>query len=1066
MSLIFWTAAKQELINLTFAQSLKSFRPNIPKHSFAPWSEFAVPPEPGAGDVVLVAGNKPLDTLRKAGIVHKGRTLNSLRETPIKRESGGHYLVTFDPALTQTEFDKKAVMDWDVRLAHRLMTTGGLKPVIGKYEWVGTFLPIIEKVEAKFAINGKPVDVTMDTETMGLYPWYPERDLVSISFTVEAGHSAVLYLHSSKTPVPIPNSGPSLFEQINWLLTSPKVKLRGANLKFDLVWIETKWGIHCTNFKFDTLLVGSILDENRSNSLNLHAKVYTSMGGYDDDLNSKYDKGKMEDIPLDDLLPYAGGDTDACHQVADTLRDELTEDHQLTRFYVKILHPAARAFEKIERNGIVVDVEKMHALREELRGVIKASTDRQLSLLPTMMRTKYRERIEEQIAQGKNPMLPSIVKEYFFSPRGLNLTPKEVTEKTKEPSLAKAHLRQFADNPDAKAMVAAMTEGDSASKTLSTFADGRFHPTFMLYKGDFNDEADNESGTNTGRLSAKDVAIQCMVGETVVTTSVGPVRLDAIVEVGGHGYKVLTHTGAWRNVIGVYRNGVRPVFRVRTVSGVEVICTGNHPILTRRGWVRTDLLEIGDACFVWKPERKETRALSGRLSEPRVSFLDRDEEQMFLYGEQGLCPLRREWNQLRSNVGEVRDVFERHGASPSGHVIGPFRQHERVFEGELPMGYANTTTVEQSYHEVYYAQRAYQDGSPVGEGCGHIAWDAALSAKCRSPYGSSIGVGEEADWTAFEEDHVVSVTYAGREETFDLTIEDCHSFVANGLVVHNTLPKKTTWAKKLRACYPAPKGKVCLSVDYSQGELKVVACVAPEPTMINAYLEGLDLHAVTGAKLAQVDVQEFLTWKDHTDTALAALFEKYRGNAKPANFGLLYGMSAEGFQAYAWAAYGLKITLEEATKMRDAFFKLYPGLLDYHDNQREIVRVSQMVRSPLGRIRHLPMIRSWDRFVKSKAERQAINSPIQSCLNDMMLWAVALIDDAYPNGEIEMVATIHDALIAYVPEQDHQLWAARIVEIMANLPLHEMGWIPPLQFTADAEAGPDLAHMKKLSFAA
>jgi DNA polymerase I-like protein with 3'-5' exonuclease and polymerase domains len=638
----------------------------------------------------------------------------------------------------------------------------------------------------------------MDTETMGLYPWYPDRDLVSISFTVEAGHSAVLYLHSSKMPVPIPNSGPSLFEQIKWLLTSPKVKLRGANLKFDLVWIETKWGIHCTNFKFDTLLVGSILDENRSNSLNLHAKVYTAMGGYDDELNSKYDKGKMEDIPLDDLLPYAGGDTDACHQVADTLRDELTEDHQLTRFYVKILHPAARAFEKIERNGIVVDVEKMHALREELRGVIKASTDRQLSLLPTMMRTKYRERIEEQIAQGKNPMLPSIVKEYFFSPRGLNLTPKEVTEKTKEPSLAKSHLRQFADNPDAKAMVAAMTEGDSASKTHSTFVDGflkhlrpdgRFHPTFMLYKGDFNDEADNESGTNTGRLSAKDVAIQ-------------------------------------------------------------------------------------------------------------------------------------------------------------------------------------------------------------------------------------------------------------------------------------TLPKKTTWAKKLRECYPAPKGKVCVSVDYSQGELKVVACVAPEPTMINAYLEGLDLHAVTGAKLAQVDVQEFLTWKDHTDTALAALFEKYRGNAKPANFGLLYGMSAEGFQAYAWAAYGLKITLEEATKMRDAFFELYPGLLDYHDNQREIVRVSQMVRSPLGRLRHLPMIRSWDRAVKSKAERQAINSPIQSCLNDMMLWAVALIDDAYPNGEIEMVATIHDALIAYVPEQDHQLWAARIVEIMANLPLHEMGWIPPLKFTADAEAGPDLAHMSKLKLAA
>jgi hypothetical protein len=88
----------------------------------------------------------------------------------------------------------------------------------------------------------------------------------------------------------------NLFDQITWLLTSPKVKLRGANLKFDLIWIAVKWGIECTNFKFDTLLVGTILDENRSNSLNLHAKVYTTIGGYDDSFNKTQDKGKMDKI--------------------------------------------------------------------------------------------------------------------------------------------------------------------------------------------------------------------------------------------------------------------------------------------------------------------------------------------------------------------------------------------------------------------------------------------------------------------------------------------------------------------------------------------------------------------------------------------------------------------------------------------------------------------------------------------------------------------------------------------------------------------------------------------------
>jgi hypothetical protein len=84
----------------------------------------------------------------------------------------------------------------------------------------------------------------------------------------------------------------------------------------------------------------------------------------------------------------------------------------------------------------------------------------------------------------------------------------------------------------------------------------------------------------------------------------------------------------------------------------------------------------------------------------------------------------------------------------------------------------------------------------------------------------------------------------------------------------------------------------------------------------------------------------------------------------------------------------------------------------------------------------------------------------------MLVWAIALIGDAYPNGEIEIVAMIHDAIIAYVPENEVALWTGRAAQLMSHLPLHEVGWHPPLQFTVDAEAGPDLASMKKLKLAA
>ena len=153
---------------------------------------------------------------------------------------------------------------------------------------------------------------------------------------------------------------------MRYLLTTNRVKLVGANLKFDLVWILCKWGITCTNFTFDTLLVGSLLDENRSNSLNAHAKEYTAIGGYDDIFNATFDKGSMEKISQEDLRVYAGGDTDAAYRVKKVICRELVAKPSLARLYVTILHPASRVFEKVERSGMCVDQVKYAELRSDL----------------------------------------------------------------------------------------------------------------------------------------------------------------------------------------------------------------------------------------------------------------------------------------------------------------------------------------------------------------------------------------------------------------------------------------------------------------------------------------------------------------------------------------------------------------------------------------------------------------------------------------------------------------------------------------------------------------------------
>ena len=794
----FWVSpnVRSDLLTRTIGSTLKGMKPDIPPHEFVTVEDDPVLPSPG--EIVVVCGNRGLDILKKAGLVQKNRTLNSMREKLHKpKADGGHFMMTFDPVIVSNEPEKKAIIDWDVRLAHRFLTTGKLEPTLGDYRWVSSFRPMIDRIKARFAKTGLPVDVSCDTETMGLYPYDPDKELVTIGFTDRPHYGEMLYLGPMDDPVPVdPNE--DLLGQILWLMTSPMVKMRGANFKYDLVWIAEKLGIECTNFKFDTALVGSLVDENRSNGLNTHAKVMTTLGGYDDPFNVKYDKNHMETVPLEDMLPYGAGDLDACYQAADVLREELLEDPQLARFYVKVLHPAARAFEKIERRGVVVDLQEYAQLGDDLRTAINTAEETAMELLPGRLKAKFAEKMGTQREQGKSPLTPAIMKEFFFGPLGLHLKPKMLTGKTQEPSTARAHLRMFSHVPEAKEMCALLEEIGSAAKTKSTYVDGflkhvrhdgRLHPTYMLFHGGFNDDEDDEAGSTTGRLSARDPAFQ-------------------------------------------------------------------------------------------------------------------------------------------------------------------------------------------------------------------------------------------------------------------------------------TIPKKTKWAKRLRKCFIAPPGMVCLSVDFSQGELKVVACIAPEKTMISAYQNGLDLHAVTGAKLGGFDLDEFMLMKTCGDPEKEHQYSIIRDKAKPANFGLLYAMSAAGFQHYCWAQYNLILTLEEAEGMRNAFFELYPGLIDYHDAMKKFVRAYLHVRTPMGRVRHLETIRSWDRAVQAQAERQAINSPVQGALTDMLIWALAEIEANLNTDECQVVGMVHDNLIAYVPIAKAQFYAQQVADIMKGLPLHELGWVPQLLFTADAEVGPNLAQLSKLKLAA
>lgn len=794
--LVIWSGSEHKIIRKVMGPAVGSSQVPHLIHS-----DVTTPPATSAGDVVVGCGGKVLATLTSMGITPKGRTISSLREKPLMI-GPAHLLLTFDPSIVSRDYARLPDIQWDTKLAVRLHTTGSTAPNIGDYSYVESLHNVIEVIEAKYAATNKPVNVACDLETLGLDEINPEAWIIAASFTVEKGKSEVLYFEKGEAPVAPPpweddlsamDYWQALWSQIYWILTSEKVSIRGANFKFDSRWIVEKWGIYCTNHKFDTLLVGSLLDENRSNSLKLHIKLFTDMGGYEEAMG-KHDMGRLDLVPKADLLPYVGGDTDGTYRVADIFREELLKDRRLANFYVKLLHPSSKVFEQMERNGVCVDKPYYDQLQGELTVEIERLNEAMLGLLPNSIRIKHKDSIDEAFAEGRNPLKPSILKEYLFTKRGLNLKPQVFTEKTKEPSTSLDHLMMFEDVPEAAAFVSLLREHGSASKTLSTYvigflkhlrADGKFHPSTMLFRGGYGDK-DKDSGANTGRTSMKDPAMQ-------------------------------------------------------------------------------------------------------------------------------------------------------------------------------------------------------------------------------------------------------------------------------------TISKHTKWAKRLRRAYVTPAGMTYLELDFSQGELRIAAVVAKEPTMLEAYHHGFDLHAITAAAMNGYEFEEFMLLPEDVRDEL-------RSGGKAGNFGLLYGMQSAGFRQYAYTTYGVVMTEQEATARRDGFFSKYSRLLEWHSECKAFAHANEHIRSPLGRVRHLPLINSGDREMVAQAERQSINAGIQSTLSDMMQLSMVLIDREYGHGIIKMAMMTHDSLGVYVPIEDEELWARRLKDIMENLPLKEyFGWEVPIIFPVDAQVavpGDDgiisMATMKKL----
>ena len=229
------------------------------------------------------------------------------------------------------------------------------------------------------------------------------------------------------------------------------------------------------------------------------------------------------------------------------------------------------------------------------------------------------------------------------------------------------------------------------------------------------------------------------------------------------------------------------------------------------------------------------------------------------------------------------------------------------------------------------------------------------------------------------------------------------------------IPIRTERGQQVRKAFiPRDENHVLLAADYSQIELRIIAALSKDPSMVAAFQNNEDIHATTAAKVFGVPLEE--------------VTRTQRSNAKTVNFGIIYGVSAFGLSQQT------DLSRSESKELIDTYYESYPKLKAYMSSQIDFARDNGYVATVLGRRRYLKDILSQNAIVRGAAERNAVNAPIQGSAADIIKIAMINIHKRLETGDwkAKMLLQVHDELVFDVPRTETESLSAMVKEEMEN----------------------------------
>ena len=254
------------------------------------------------------------------------------------------------------------------------------------------------------------------------------------------------------------------------------------------------------------------------------------------------------------------------------------------------------------------------------------------------------------------------------------------------------------------------------------------------------------------------------------------------------------------------------------------------------------------------------------------------------------------------------------------------------------------------------------------------------------------------------------------------------------------IPIRTPEGRQIRTAFVPEDGAVLISADYSQIELRLVAHIAKEASMIEAFNHGVDIHAQTASEVFGVPLDEMTA--------------ETRRRAKAINFGIIYGISGFGL------ARQLGIARGEARSYIEAYFERFPGIQQYMSDMKLQAREDGFVETLFGRRLYIQGITSSNGAQRGFAERQAINAPIQGTAADIIKQAMVRMPKALceAGSPARMLLQVHDELIFECPKDAAEDAIALIKQVMESASKPNLDLAVPLIADASMGASWDEAH--------